>query len=98
MHLAIRKLDALFARQLADSAAWAEISETIEARRKLCETEAKRQVMLQTMLTQEQAMAFMGAICSIVTTHVTDKHTLSQILASVRALVTREPQLVDVNP
>lgn len=70
------------------------INDLIEQRRKLVETERKRLVDLQQMMTAEQAMLFMSAIVNIVRRHVDDRDILAAISADVDRLITqrgREP-------
>jgi hypothetical protein len=90
MHVAIAKLDRLFDRRLSDHAAWAEIAELWDARRKLCESEARRLVALRQVITQEQAMLLMGAITDIITRNVPDKQALSQVIVELQMLMTRD--------
>jgi hypothetical protein len=87
MHLAIATLDALMDQKRTDSAAWQEIGEAIEQRRKLVESEQKRLVALQQVLTAEQALTLAGVLVQIVTKHVTDQPTLAQIVADLQALI-----------
>jgi hypothetical protein len=87
MHLALDKLDVLMDRQHTDHAAWQEIGEAIEQRRKLVESEQRRLIALQAMLSQEQAMTLMGVLVDIVTTHVRDQPTLAQIVADLEAML-----------
>jgi hypothetical protein len=90
MHVSVAKLDALFARQLIDSAAWAEIAEKIEARRRLVDTEQKRLVTSQQVLNQTEAMVYMGAITDVITRNVTDKQVLSQMLVELQQIMVRD--------
>jgi hypothetical protein len=92
MHLAIARLDLLMDRKHTDSAAWQEIGEAIEQRRKLVESEQKRLVALQAMMSQEQALTLMGVLVDIITTHVRDQPTLAQIVADLQALIEHNGQ------
>jgi hypothetical protein len=87
MHTSMAKLDLLMDRKLTDSAAWAEISAAIEQRRKLVESEQKRMILLQQMLSQEEAMTLMGVLVDIVAKRVADQPTLAQIVADLQALL-----------
>jgi hypothetical protein len=90
MHLAIDKLDRLMDRQHTDHAAWREIGEAIEQRRKLVDSEQKRLIALQQVITAESALTLMGTLVDIITTHVTDQPTLAQIVADIQALIAHE--------
>ena len=53
-------------RGAADYAVWGDIMDTIERRRKLSETEHKRLVAMQQMITGEQAGLMIGAVSGMV--------------------------------
>jgi hypothetical protein len=90
MHVAIAKLDRLFARRLSDYAAWAEIASLWEQRRKLAESEHKRLIAMRQMITQEQALLLMGAVTDVITRNVPDKQALSQIIIELQQIMTRD--------
>jgi hypothetical protein len=90
MHLAVEQLDRLMDRKVADSAAWREIDEAIEQRRKLVESEQKRLVALQQVITAESALTLMGVLVDIITTHVRDQPTLAKIVADIQALTEQD--------
>jgi hypothetical protein len=90
MHVSIAKLDRLFDRRLNDHAAWAEITELWEQRRKLVESEQKRLISMRAMITQEQALILMGAVTDIITRNVPDKKALSQIVVELQQIMTRD--------
>lgn len=100
MHTSIGRLDAIMDRAITDHLAWAEISEKLEARRKLVESEQKRLISMRQMVTQEQALLLIGAITDIITRNVTDKHALSQIIVELQQIMTREqvPVYAEVAP
>ncbi len=82
-------LDALgraLKRGQADYAAWAEITELIDLRRKLVESERKRLVQLQQMITTEQAMVLLMAVTKLVKEHVDDQEALVAISDGIRRL------------
>jgi hypothetical protein len=87
MTTALAKVEAVIERVGQDHTAWAEIGALIEQRRKLTESEAKRLITLQQMLTTEDAMALAYRLVDIVTRHVTDKHVLRDIVVDLTALV-----------
>jgi hypothetical protein len=84
---AAQKLDELLAQAVGDDAAWHEILQLIEQRRKLVETEAKRLVAMQQMMTKEEAMRWLDTIVAILTRHVVDRETLEKISLDLNALV-----------
>lgn len=90
MHVMIGRLDTIMARALTDHAAWEEISEKIEQRRKLTDSEVKRQLMSQQVLNQTEAMLYMGAITDVITRNVTDKKVLSQMLVELQVIMTKD--------
>lgn len=86
---AIGELDYLLARGQADYAAWHEVMVMIEQRRKLVESERRRLVDMQQMITAEQAMALVSAIIDTVRRNVSDRDTLAAIQADLTQLITR---------
>jgi hypothetical protein len=70
MHTSMAKLDLLMDRKLTDTAAHREITEKIEQRRKLCETEQKRLVTSQQMINSTEAMVLVAKLTDIVTRSV----------------------------
>src|SRR5918992_2204187 len=89
MNVALAKIEALLDSAGQDHTAWGEIGKLIEQRRKLTESEAKRLITLQQMLTTEDAMAIAHRLVDIVTRHVTDRQVLSAIVVEMRALTER---------
>ena len=63
----------------------------IEQRRRLVETERKRLVDLQQMMTAEQAMVLLATVESIVRKHV-DRNTMAAISADIARLVAHQPR------
>lgn len=80
-------LDDLFAKRAAIAGLWAEIDGLIEQRRRLSDTEQKRQVAMQQMLSSEQALVFMNALLGIIREHVTDRKALAAISTDIVAIV-----------
>jgi hypothetical protein len=70
-----------------DYAAWNAIHEVIEQRRRLTESERKRLVEMQQMLSTEQAMVLLAAVVDTVRRHVTDRTALAAISADLGRLV-----------
>ena len=89
MNVALAKIEALLDSAGQDHTAWGEIGTLIEQRRKLTESEAKRLITLQQMLTTEEAMAIAHRLIDIMTRHVTDRQVLSAIIVEMRALTER---------
>jgi hypothetical protein len=89
MNVALAKIEALLDSAVQDHTAWGEIGTLIEQRRKLTESEAKRLITLQQMLTTEDAMAIAHRLIDIMTRHVTDRQVLSAIVVEMRALTER---------
>lgn len=83
-------IEGLIVRGLADYAAWQDISQTLEQRRRLVESERKRLVEMQQMITTEQAMVMLSAIVDTVRRHVSDRSALAAISADITKLITVE--------
>lgn len=81
------QLDRLLEQAVGDYTAWHEIIQLIEQRRKLVESEAKRLVAMQEMMTKEQAMLWLGTLVAILKRHITDRETLQKISLDLSALV-----------
>lgn len=79
MSARISAIGSLIERGLADEAAWSDIRHTLEQRRKLVESERKRLVEMQQMVTADEAMGFVRALTAAVRTHVRDADTLRAI-------------------
>jgi hypothetical protein len=88
--VALNTIIDLVGRGHADYAAWAEIGQTVEQRRRLVESERKRLVEAQQMITVEKAMLLIGAIGGIIKSHVTDRAQLTAISQAIGSLVTIE--------
>jgi hypothetical protein len=89
MNVALAKIERDLAQATDDRAAWAEIGALVEQRRRLAESEHKRMVSLQQLLSIEEAMALMHRVVDVVTRHVTDRQALSAIVVEIRALAER---------
>jgi hypothetical protein len=83
---ALATVERLIERAGQDDQAWAEIGARIEQRRKLAESESKRLVTLQQMMTAEQAMVLVRNMIDIITRHVSDRQVLTAIVVEMRAL------------
>lgn len=69
-----------------DMGIWHEIMDLLERRRRLTETEQKRLVAMQQMLTQEEARLMFSFVIEVIRRHVTDRRALSAISAEFRTL------------
>lgn len=72
---------------LAERGLWEEISRLLDQRRRLTESERKRLIEAQQVITAEKAMLLVGAIVGIIKANVTDRDTLSKISADIERLV-----------
>lgn len=75
----------------ADYRAWAEVGAVLEQRRKLVESERKRLVEMQQMISSERAMALLGAVVNIIKEHVDDRAILAAISSGINNLIIAEP-------
>jgi hypothetical protein len=85
----LAEIELVIERATDDHAAWGEIAALLEQRRKLTESEQKRLVTLQQMLSSEQAMAMIHRLIDIITRHVPDRQVLSAIVVEISALAER---------
>jgi hypothetical protein len=69
-----------------DYEAWYDVCELIEQRRKLADSETRRLVTLQQMISAEQAMLLIGVIVDIIAWHITDRQVLAQITTDLQRL------------
>jgi hypothetical protein len=86
MASALNDMDAAIKRGYSDMSTWDSIIKVIEQRRKLTDSERKRLVDLQQMITAEQSMLLVGTLMRAVKEHVTDKRALSAIANEIRAI------------
>jgi len=71
----------------ADWAAWVDVRTLIEQRRKLVESERRRRIDMQQMITAERAMVLLAAVVDTVRRHVHDDAALAGISADLEKLV-----------
>lgn len=71
-------------------AAQREAVDLVERKRRLSDSERRRIVDAQQTVTQQQAMAFVGAVVASVRKHVTDREVLAGIAADISRLVHSE--------
>jgi hypothetical protein len=79
-------IESLLTRGIQDYEAWREVQVALEQRRRLVETEHRRRVNMQQMMSFERAMALFGAIVGVIETHVPDRAIRAAISADLRAL------------
>lgn len=77
----------LINRGHTDQAAWAEARQLIQERRKIAESERKRQVQMHQVVSSEAAMALLAQLVVAVQTHVHDDDALAAISSEYRRLV-----------
>lgn len=86
----ITELSAVIERGVTDYQAWAEVKSLIEQRRRLVESERKRELEEQEVLTAREAAALFNALLSIIVEHVTDPSTRQRIQTAVTGLIASE--------
>jgi len=75
---------------MGDYAVWQEIIEMTEQRRRLVDSEHKRLVAMQQMITAEQAMVLLARVTDAIRKHVSDPTAVAAISAQLRTIVTAE--------
>lgn len=76
---ALLLLDVLIERGARESETWAEIHAVIEQRRRLAESERKRLVDMQQMITAERAVSLFAQILDVIRENVSDRDALNRI-------------------
>lgn len=89
LRFALARMRELIMKGYGDTAAWTEVRSIIEQRRKLSESERKREVELRQVIPADQAMALMTAVIESVQRNVTDKVALARISRDVSAVLNR---------
>lgn len=69
-----------------DFGLWNEITSLLGTRKQLVESERKRLVEMQQVITAERAMVLLTTVVDIIRTHVTDRDTLAVISSEFRKL------------
>src|SRR3990167_2348387 len=83
----LREMESLIDQGFSDYAAWDEIGRLIEQRRRLGDSEQKRLVAMQQMITAEQAMILLAAVVDVVRQNVSDRGVLAAISAGIGRLM-----------
>jgi hypothetical protein len=86
----LNRLGKLIDVGVADWYAWSELMSLFEQRRRLVESERRRLVDLQQMITAEQAYMLIGRLGAIVKEYVDDQKILAAISNDLRDLVLRK--------
>jgi hypothetical protein len=76
----------LVTKGVGDTAAWREIGELIDQRRKLVESEQRRLTLAHEMISRDQAMALLGQVVDILRRRIPDRDILNAIALDVQAL------------
>lgn len=87
LQTAIAALGDALGAGMGDYAVWQEIIEMTEQRRRLVESEHKRLVAMQQMITAEQAMALLARVTETIRKHVSDPIILAAVAADLRSIV-----------
>lgn len=82
----LREADASKIKE-TEAEVWGEVAELLEQRRRTVESERKRLVDMQQMITYEDAMLFVTVLSDSVRRHVTDPKQLASIAADIARLV-----------
>lgn len=88
---AFEQIGALITNGANDYLVWVQISSMLEQRRRLTDSERKRLVDMQQMITSEQAMTLVAALTDIVRKRVTDRDILAAIQNDLTRLLDRGP-------
>jgi len=89
---ALNTIGALIKNGFEDNAAWADIRATLLMRKSLVESERKRLVEMQQMISAEKAMVLIAAVASLVKEHVKDRDALIAISEGLTRLVAVAPR------
>lgn len=85
--LSLVTLGDLITRGAVDSAIWLEIRSTFESRRKLVDTERKRLIDMEQLVSVDRMLEFVASLTDVVQQHVTDPDTLTAIAAGLARLL-----------
>ena len=87
---ALNTLGDLITAGEADSAAWADVRTLMQERRALVESERKRLVQMQHVITADQAALLMAALTDVIRKHVTDHDTIVAITAEFERIALQD--------
>ncbi len=83
---ALNRLIGIISKGHSDYAAWHEVHEVVDQRRRIAESERKRLVETHQMITTERALALMGAIVGAIKEEINDQKLLQRISARILGL------------
>jgi len=86
----MQELNAQITAGYADSAAWKEVRELLQELKQLVDSERKREIAAQEVITSERAALLLGAVLGAIRRHVTDRTILNAIGDELGTLLTRE--------
>jgi hypothetical protein len=89
--LALAQLGDIITQGIAEVEVWKDIYTAVEQRRKLAESERRRMVEMQQIITTEEAMSLMAAVVQVIREYVTDRTTLVSISNRLKELLSRNP-------
>jgi hypothetical protein len=84
---ALTGLNRILSLGVDDYKAWDEVGKTLEQRRKLVESERKRLVDMEQMISVERTMVLLSAVISVIRENVTDRKTLRKISTDIGRLI-----------
>lgn len=87
MAAALYDIERLIERGTSDYAAWHEVSKLLDQRRRLVESERKRVIEAQLVMTIEEANVLLAAMTNAIQRHVQDRATLQAISTEFAQLV-----------
>ena len=89
----VRQLERGVGQAAAERSLWSEVLEAFELRRRLVDTERRREEALQVSLTMRQGVALVGALVSIVGDEVADPSVRLRIAERLRLALDHRPRL-----
>ena len=90
MTVALTELNRILNLGVDDYKAWDEIGNMLEQRRKLSESERKRRMDMEVVITVERQMVLLGAVVALIKDNVTDRKSLQAISTGLGELVSHE--------
>ncbi|HEY4669727.1 MAG TPA: hypothetical protein VIH05_08130 [Tepidiformaceae bacterium] len=91
MQIHLQTLDATLGRAVGDYAAWDDIRQSLETRRKLVETEMRRLEKMQHFHTAEELQSLLTAIAHIAKRVISDPKVLNEFTLAILELGQRDP-------
>ena len=90
----LRAVGDLLARGAEDHAVWGEIMSLLDQRRRLAESERRRLLETDQMITAERVMVLIATVADIVKRYVTDRQALAGISEELRKLANADAETV----